>query len=298
MAIVRPPTSRVQIGYTQSGQRVWISTQLFDILREILDRIGGEGDAIVLTNIGAASSTDNAVVRFSGTTGDTIQNSAVIVDDDGNVTIPTGKTVDGRDLSADGSKLDGIEAGAEANDVDSVFGRTGAVAAQTSDYDASQIDNDSGVSGATVDVALDNLDSAKPDTASGTFTPVLQGSTTAGSHSYSTQAGDYRVIGDLVYISGRIVLSSYDTNAAGNTEISGLPFSEALGNNPTIATEITLTGGTPSDWAAWSPALIPGSGSTLRLRYTPTDGDTTNIAIGDIGGNSLIIQFAGVYAKA
>lgn len=39
----------------------------------------------------------------------------------------------------------------------SVFGRTGAVAAAASDYDASQVDNDSGVGGTTVKDALDAL---------------------------------------------------------------------------------------------------------------------------------------------
>jgi len=39
----------------------------------------------------------------------------------------------------------------------SVFGRTGAVAAAASDYDASQVDNDSGVAGVTVKDALDTL---------------------------------------------------------------------------------------------------------------------------------------------
>jgi len=42
--------------------------------------------------------------------------------------------------------------------VSSVFSRTGAVVAVASDYDASQIDNDSGVTGAFVDDALDTLD--------------------------------------------------------------------------------------------------------------------------------------------
>jgi hypothetical protein len=46
--------------------------------------------------------------------------------------------------------------------VTSVFSRTGAVVAATSDYDASQVDNDSGVSGATVKDALDQLDSDIP----------------------------------------------------------------------------------------------------------------------------------------
>lgn len=41
--------------------------------------------------------------------------------------------------------------------VSSVFGRQGAVIAAASDYDASQVDNDSGVPGATVKDALDNI---------------------------------------------------------------------------------------------------------------------------------------------
>jgi microcystin-dependent protein len=45
----------------------------------------------------------------------------------------------------------------------SVFGRTGAVVATAGDYAASDVDNDSGVSGATVKDALDALDSGKQD---------------------------------------------------------------------------------------------------------------------------------------
>ena len=37
------------------------------------------------------------------------------------------------------SKLDGIEAGADVNDVTTVFGRTGAVVAVSGDYDISEI---------------------------------------------------------------------------------------------------------------------------------------------------------------
>ena len=58
---------------------------------------------------------------------------------------------------AERTKLAGIEAGAEVNDVDSVHGRTGAVVSAASDYDASQIDNDSNVPGTYVDDALNNI---------------------------------------------------------------------------------------------------------------------------------------------
>ena len=44
---------------------------------------GGSGDVV-----GPGSSTDNAVVRFDGTTGKLIQNSGVIIDDSNNTTNP------------------------------------------------------------------------------------------------------------------------------------------------------------------------------------------------------------------
>lgn len=69
---------------------------------------GGSGDVV-----GPASATDNAIARFDTTTGKLIQDSAVTIDDSGNIS--TSGTVDGRDISVDGSKLDGIEANATAD---------------------------------------------------------------------------------------------------------------------------------------------------------------------------------------
>ncbi len=60
-------------------------------------------------------------------------------------------SVNGYMTSVFATKLNGIEALAEVNDVDTVFGRTGAVVAATNDYNISQIDgvtiSDSGPSG-------------------------------------------------------------------------------------------------------------------------------------------------------
>jgi len=67
---------------------------------------------------GDSSSTDNAIVRFDGTDGKTLQNSSVTIDDSGNII--TSANVDGRDLSTDGSKLDGIESGADVTDATNV----------------------------------------------------------------------------------------------------------------------------------------------------------------------------------
>lgn len=74
---------------------------------------GGSGDVT-----GPASSTDNAIARFHLATGKVIQDSAVTIDDSGNIS--TSGTVDGRDLSVDGAKLDGIESGADVTDATNV----------------------------------------------------------------------------------------------------------------------------------------------------------------------------------
>jgi len=58
--------------------------------------------------------------------------------------------------------------------VSSVFGRLGAVVAAASDYDASQVDNDSGVAGATVKDALDTLDGACADVSCSAYRTTVQ----------------------------------------------------------------------------------------------------------------------------
>lgn len=60
-----------------------------------------DGETATLVT-GAASSTDNAIARFDGTTGLVIQNSTVIIGDDGSVTITGTVTVTG-DLTLQGT---------------------------------------------------------------------------------------------------------------------------------------------------------------------------------------------------
>lgn len=80
---------------------------------------GGTGDVV-----GPSSATDNAIVRFDGTTGELIQDSNVTISDAGSITVPASQTVDGRDVSADGSTLDShVAATAGAHGI-SAFGAT------------------------------------------------------------------------------------------------------------------------------------------------------------------------------
>ncbi len=83
--------------------------------------------------------------------------------------------------------------------VSSVFGRQGAVVAQASDYDASQIDNDSSVSGATVKDALETLDSNKADKVSGATDGNFAGLNASGNLTDSgSKASDFATIEDSI----------------------------------------------------------------------------------------------------
>lgn len=116
---------------------------------------GGEGDGDV---VGPASATLNALSRFANTSGKLLRNSPVVVNDGGDLTTPG--TINGRDVATDGTKLDGVQSGAQVNAVTTVFGRAGAVVAAVNDYAASKIGNDSSVSGSTVKAALEWLAAA------------------------------------------------------------------------------------------------------------------------------------------
>ena len=63
----------------------------------------------------------------------------------------------------------------------------------------------------------------------GTFTPTIEGTTTAGVGTYSTQIGKYTKIGDMVYIIISLAWSAH--TGTGTLAIKGLPFS-ALDQTP------------------------------------------------------------------
>lgn len=58
----------------------------------------------------------------------------------------------------------------------------------------------------------------------GTFTPVVAGSTTAGTQTYSVQNGHYVKIGKIVNFWLQVAMSAKDAATAGNVIITGLPF--------------------------------------------------------------------------
>jgi len=76
--------------------------------------------------VGAASSTDNAIVRFDGTGGKIIQNSAVTIGDDGEVILEVGDADDAPLKLQVGTNLTTAEVGAVEMDANNIYGTTDA----------------------------------------------------------------------------------------------------------------------------------------------------------------------------
>ena len=76
----------------------------------------------------------------------------------------------------------------------------------------------------------------------GTFLPVVEGSSTAGSATYSTQNARYTKVGRLVTFNLRVIYTG--GTGTGNLRVAGLPFTTGFGANyATYSENIALTAG-------------------------------------------------------
>ncbi|MGY0790978.1 right-handed parallel beta-helix repeat-containing protein [Azospirillum argentinense] len=130
----------------------------------------------------------------------------------------------------------------------------------------------------------------------GSWTPILTASTTPGTHTYSVQAGEYVRTGNLVFVSGRLEVSSKDAAINGNIRIGGLPFTSAaaMSSNHDSGVQITfVTGVTPP--AGYDRDFFAGIGkgvAYISLKSSGTSG-TANINQANIG--APVLQFSGSY---
>ena len=262
-----------------------------------------EVDALLAAKIASiGSSTDNAIVRWDGTNGDAVQDSGVVIDDSDNVTgiadlTMTGKlTVGGlidptglviseeascpwtpeagygavwvRDdtpsvlMFTDDAGTD-YEVATTGGVVTSVFSRSGAVTAAADDYAASEVTNDSGVTGAYVDDALNTIDSAL--TALGTIS-------TQDADSVSVTGGTLTGITQMSYTFGSDAEGDiYYRNNSGNLVRLG------IGTNGQVLT----TNGTIPNWGA-------GSGSPLTTKGDLYTYSTTDARLG-VGTDGYVL---------
>lgn len=123
----------------------------------------------------------------------------------------------------------------------------------------------------------------------GTWTPVLEGSITAGSHSYSTQAATYREYGNGFYIDGVIVVSSYDAAADGQALIAGLPFPTAS-NRASLSIADGKPATAPANYTTLTGRVGVISSNTIQMRYSTSAGGNASLLVDNFGAGTLVFS--------
>ena len=166
-------------------------------------------------------------------------------------------------------------------------------------------------SGSTVKVSIDNLTTGKvtptngvkfpatqvasadantlDDYEEGTWTPVIAGSTTAGTASYSLQTASYTKVGRLVFIYGIVGWSS--GTGTGNLKITGLPFSTANGSFIGVNFVNDLS------YSLNTTVSLEVSGTSLNFKETPIGVGAAGVSTGSVAYDvAAIVQFSGCYS--
>jgi len=140
------------------------------------------------------------------------------------------------------------------------------------------------VGGITFDGGTNNLQNYT----TGTFTPVIQGGSSTGTGTYSTQVGRYTRIGNRVFIYVAIVWSAH--TGTGQIRIANLPFTVNANDNSgmAIGAVVTLAVG-----AALMPMIsaTPSTTYCSLASYNSTTGAFATVNI----GTAATLAFSGSY---
>jgi hypothetical protein len=121
----------------------------------------------------------------------------------------------------------------------------------------------------------------------GTWTPVISGSTSSGTGTYSIQLGTYTKVGNLVYVTMFLSWSAH--TGTGNGVIEGLPFISASYNTISIR---------PNGYALTAGGIMTGflgSGvSVIELEEYPSGGGALSSLALDAGAALILSASYGV----
>ena len=124
----------------------------------------------------------------------------------------------------------------------------------------------------------------------GTFTPVVEGSTTAGTATYDLQSGKYTKVGRLVSIS--LFVSYNSGTGTGNLVVTGLPFTNAGG----VESYSAITVGRIDNIALTAnnimTAYVQPNANEIRISQYPVGGGAADQVAYDAAG---ALMFSGVY---
>lgn len=134
----------------------------------------------------------------------------------------------------------------------------------------------------------------------GTWTPVLAGSSTAGTQTYGTQVGRWTRTGRIVFIDFQIILTAKDGTTSGNMRITGLPFAAVTAADNVWPVALSNVDNWDLNVGAGRytvSAHIISGGQTIQLREMGDNVASAVLTEADFGNTSSIAG-AGWYEAA
>lgn len=125
----------------------------------------------------------------------------------------------------------------------------------------------------------------------GTFTPVFQGSTTAGANTYSSQVGRFKVIGNMCFFQINLAMSSKDGAMAGNVQIGNLPF--FVGPSAMASATVGAKSAITVTFTSLATISNPGT-NNIRLGQYGASNDYADLAVSALA-NTSAINLTGFY---
>lgn len=133
----------------------------------------------------------------------------------------------------------------------------------------------------------------------GTWTPVLAGSTTAGTYTYTTQSGYYVKIGRLVYVMFYNVVNAVSVAGSGVILVTGLPYSADTGTlrGAGSISSVGALAAAPSNFAGWTVRNHTG-GTLSIMNFVSTTGLAATPAINTLVGAGTFFSGTFLYRTA
>jgi hypothetical protein len=126
----------------------------------------------------------------------------------------------------------------------------------------------------------------------GTFTPTVQGGTTLGTGTYSTQKGRYTRIGNKVFFDITVKVSAH--NGTGQLQIAGLPFV----SNAAQESSVSISYMSMLSFAYIPLAHVYPNSATVRLLRTVANSTPVYLVFSDITGYPFELRISGHYTAA
>ena len=122
----------------------------------------------------------------------------------------------------------------------------------------------------------------------GTWTPTVEGSTTAGTQTYTWQYGKYTKVGNKVTVNFSVRVAS-TVSMAGNVRIGGLPFTGIAGQIYAGGSAINAWGNLTNNSYVFMSGVVPAGAAYLDLTAaTAATTSTGSVDVNSITGGSFI----------